>query len=438
MNRLLKSALLLSASFFAAVLSGNAADTATATIVATPDHPNGVYREGEPIHWKVEIKPAGATATDGAGPLSYVVKKGGLTPIDKGTITLDHGVGALSASLPEAGTLLVEIKGGADGALKGAAGAIVSPEKIKVGAACPDDFDTFWKTQLAELEKIPAHPVLTPAGDGDPNGVHYEKITLDNIHGTHVQGQIARPVTGAKFPAILQLQYAGIYPLQKNWVTEKASKGWLAMNILAHDLPIDESEAFYQSQSAGPLKNYTLIGNESRETSYFLRMLLGDHRAAEYLASRPDWDGKTLVVIGTSQGGIQSFFTAAFFPKVSAVIVEVPAGCDPGASAAGRAFGWPYWAASKSEKVMETSRYYDAVHFAARIKCPLLVGVGLIDTTSPVGAVYAAFNSAQGPKEIVPMVHGDHKTHHEEFGPRREAWLKALLQGQPAPVAVNK
>ena len=117
---------------------------------------------------------------------------------------------------------------------------------------------------------------------------------------------------------------------------------------------------------------------------------------------------------------------------------NVPAGCDPGAGAAGRAFGWPYWAASHSPKVMETSRYYDAVHFAARTKCPLLIGVGLIDTTSPVGAVYAAFNSAQGPKEIVPMVHGDHKTHHEEFTPRREQWLKALLQGQPAPVAAQK
>ena len=36
------------------------------------------------------------------------------------------------------------------------------------------------------------------------------------------------------------------------------------------------------------------------------------------------------------------------------------------------------------------------------------------------------------------MVHGDHKTHHEEFGPRRDQWLKALLQGQPTPVAAQK
>ncbi|EDY19184.1 Acetyl xylan esterase [Chthoniobacter flavus Ellin428] len=430
MNRLFKSLLVLSASL-ATTLSSIAAD---APIMATPDHPNGVYREGEPIHWQVKTNAPAGTGADAAAPLSYVVKKGGLTPIAKGTIPLDHGMGTLTATLPEAGTMLVEIKGGA---IKGFAGAVVAPEKLKAGVACPDDFDAFWNGKLAELDKIPANPALTPAAS-DKEGVQYEKVTLDNINGTHVQGQIARPTAGGRFPAILQLQYAGVYPLQKSWVTEKAAKGWLALNILAHDLPIDEPADFYQKQNAGPLKNYTMIGNESRETSYFLHMLLGDHRAAEYLASRPDWDGKTLVVIGTSQGGIQSFFTAAYFPKVSAVMVEVPAGCDPGANAAGRAFGWPYWGATKSPKVMETSRYYDACHFAARTKCALLVGVGLIDTTSPAGAVYAAFNSAQGPKEIVPMPLADHKTHHQEFAARREQWLKALLHGQPAPIAEAK
>jgi cephalosporin-C deacetylase-like acetyl esterase len=39
-------------------------------------------------------------------------------------------------------------------------------------------------------------------------------------------------------------------------------------------------------------------------------MYLGDYRAVEYLASLPDWDGKTLVVMGTSMGGQQSLCVA--------------------------------------------------------------------------------------------------------------------------------
>ena len=63
-------------------------------------------------------------------------------------------------------------------------------------------------------------------------------------------------------------------------------------------------------------------------------MYLADIRAVDYLASRPDWDGKTLVVMGTSMGGQQSLCTAALNPEVTALIVHVPAGADTLRSAA--------------------------------------------------------------------------------------------------------
>lgn len=57
--------------------------------------------------------------------------------------------------------------------------------------------------------------------------------------------------------------------MQKGWVGDRAAEGWLALNINAHDLPIDESPQFYTAQNAGPLKDYPAIGNDDRETSYF-------------------------------------------------------------------------------------------------------------------------------------------------------------------------
>ena len=168
-------------------------------------------------------------------------------------------------------------------------------------------------------------------------GIEYYKVTLDNIDGTHVQGQLAKPAKEGKFPAILQLQYAGVYPLQRQWVTERAKSGWLALNVLAHDMPIDDREQI-QRLSHGPLNNYQNIGNTNRETSYFLRMYLGDCQALKYLASRPDWDGKTLVVMGDSMGGQQSFATVGLLGeklKVTAMICHVPSGADVGRAHAG-------------------------------------------------------------------------------------------------------
>ena len=38
-----------------------------------------------------------------------------------------------------------------------------------------------------------------------------------------------------------------------------------------------------------------------------------------------DWDGKVLVTIGTSQGGLQSIVAASLNPKVTTCIANVPA-----------------------------------------------------------------------------------------------------------------
>ncbi len=84
---------------------------------------------------------------------------------------------------------------------------------------------------------------------------------------------------------------------------------------------------------------------------------------------------------------------------------------------------------------METSRYFDAVNFAARRNAHCSLGVGLLDVAAPAGCVYAAFNQAPGPKEIVPMPQADHKRGHEEIQKRRSIWLKALAAGEAVPVA---
>ena len=117
-------------------------------------------------------------------------------------------------------------------------------------APLPADFDKFWKAKLKELKKVPMDPVLEKVDIGKPR-VAYWKITMDNIRGTHIEGQIARPEKGKKFPALLIVQWAGVYGLQTNWVTDRAAEGWLALDIEPHDLPIDKPAAFYRNNSPG-------------------------------------------------------------------------------------------------------------------------------------------------------------------------------------------
>lgn len=173
-----------------------------------------------------------------------------------------------------------------------------------------------------------------------------------------------------------------------------------------------------------------MIGCEDRETSYFLRMFLATSRAVDYLASRPDWDGRTLVVTGTSQGGLQAIVAAALNPKVTALLALVPAGCDTTAPLVGRSVPWPGWGQwmpdDRKAASLRTAPYYDGINFASRVRCPALIGYGLLDPTSTPSGVHLMTRELRGPVERVLMPAADHKGDHAAYNLRAKEWLEAL------------
>jgi cephalosporin-C deacetylase len=398
---------------------------AASVIEVRPDHETGVYDVAQTVTWSVLVT---SNKKPCAGKISYRVRLGGLDEISKGDVELAEGKATVTGTRKEPGALLLEVryKGPEDAKeVQGLGGAVFAPDKIEVSAPPPADFDKFWSEKVAALNAIPMNAQFTPVDIGQ-KGIEYFKITLDNINGTKIQGQLARPAGKTGLPALLQVQWAGVYKLERGWVVDQAKNGWLAMNISAHDLPIDETPEFYKKQSETTLNDYPGIGNDNRETAYFLRMFLSCYRACDYLTQQPEWNKKTLLVHGGSQGGYQTLVIAGLHPAVTAFAASVPAGCDHTGKQAKRAPGWPNWASrtwqkKDYEKMLETSRYFDAVNFAARIKCPGIIGVGLIDTTCPPEGVLAACNKIQGPHKVIllPMSGhmGPHDAYYAVFGP---------------------
>ncbi len=392
------------------------------------DHANGLYQQGESVTWTITA--SGAAAAD----LAYTVKAGGMHEIATGTLAFNAGVASVTASLDHPGTLLLSIAHDGKQSLGGAA---VAWTAIPVSAPKPADFDAFWADKIAELQKVPANPVLTTVDSGNPK-VGLWLITMDNIRGSMIHGYLARPLAEGPCPAMLVVQWAGVYALDKKWSVGPAANGWLVLNILAHDLPVDQPKEFYDQQSAGALKDYPAIGSEDRETMYFLRMYLSCYRGADYLSQRADWNKATLLVQGGSQGGLQSLVTAGLHPAVTAVTANVPAGCDHTGALVNREPGWPHlinsWNKKDAQKVSLAAPYYDVVNFARRITCPVLVGMGLIDTTCPPAGVFAMFDQISSPKRILVMPASGHMGPHDAYYPVMNSWWEAARTGKPLPM----
>lgn len=396
-------------------------------LVFRPYHASGLYDIGDTVGWIVSPGPAAPTYA-----YKWTIRRNNKDVLKEGKLDLssgkdrieivgdqpemiyvaiepyanlsgvnevnDHGASAASSGSPAATSAFV---GGNTGRNNGlyAVGAAVAPGRLGLSTPRPPDFDAFWEAKLAAQAKIAINPSLTPIPSDIP-GIEENMFALDAM-GSKVHGYVAKPSKEGRFPAIIQLQYAGIYALDPHWAAQRASDGWLVINVDAHDkLPSDP---------AGDVpKSYVAVGNTDREKSYFLNMYLRDSRALDYLLMRPDWDGKTIVLTGGSQGGQQSFALAGLRPeKITAVLVCVPAGADTNGDLHGRKSGFPNWP-SDNPKAMETALYFDPVNFASRIKAPLMAGMGFIDTVSPPAGVWTALNQIPVPTEPLPLIESEH------------------------------
>jgi cephalosporin-C deacetylase len=380
----------------------------------TPFHQSGIYDLNERAGWTLSA-PRESTAG-----WNYVIRKNNLDTIKSGALDFSQGDATIEISLAEPAMLYVEVTGTSATPLH--LGAAVAPSLLKPAVPRPADFDSFWDGKLKALAELPIHPVLTP-GEASKPGVEFYTVQLDSV-GSHVQGFLAKPAREGKFPALVIYQYAGVYALQPNTVTDRAAEGWLALDVDSHDL--------LPTQATGVAANYSSIGNTDRETSYFLNMYLRDARAIDYIRSRPDWDGKTIVIMGTSMGGQQSLVTAALRPGVTAVIVNEPSGADSNGNLHGRKTGYPNWP-STDPKVMQAALYFDTVNFASRIKAPVLAGIGFIDTTAPPVGIWTAIDQIPGASEVVSMVESDHNNRtpekQMEYNARAKEVLGIILNG---------
>ena len=382
----------------------------------TPYHASGIYDVGETVGW---------TVTPGPTPPTYAykwtVRRNNAVILKEGKLNLSGGKDTIEivGDQPEMIYVAVEayaevqpdqaapggensrFVGGNAGRNTGfyAIGAAVAPTKLGLSTSRPVDFDAFWEGKLAAQTQIPINPVLTPV-ETDVPGVALSLFELDAL-GSKAHGYVAKPLGDGKFPAVIQLQYAGVYALNAGAVARRAAEGWLVLNVDSHDkLPSDPS--------GNVPRTYQAIGNSDREASYFLKMYLRDSRVLDYLLTRSDWDGKTIVLMGGSMGGQQSLALAGLRPdRISAVLVCVPAGADSNGDLHGRKAGYPNWP-SDNPDVMKTALYFDTVNFASRIKAPVLAGMGFIDTISPPAGVWTMLNQISGPVEALPMVEAEH------------------------------
>jgi cephalosporin-C deacetylase-like acetyl esterase len=306
---------------------------------------------------------------------------------------------------------------------KGIATAGFSPEMIQPTQTEPDDFELFWESTKSELATIPmeAERTLMPEYCTDAVNVYHVRIRtlatglMAHLYKAHVYGMLCEPKAPGKYPAVLLVPGAGVHCHVPVRNTAHASRGMLTLSIGIHGIPVNMPGEVYKDMDAGCLRDYRNLNLDNRDSYYYRRVYMGCLRANDYLASLPNFDGKNLIVMGGSQGGMLTLVTAALDPRVTALAARFPAYCDVTGYLHGRAGGWPHMFAPGSTHLgnpdkLATTAYYDVVNFAKRITVPGHYAWGFNDELCPPTSFYAAYNRISAPKTLTLDPPAGHKS----------------------------
>lgn len=375
-------------------------------VTVTPDHQDWNYKVGETVNFVINVRKSG-TLLDNvnvdieAGPVMY--------PNVKKSMTLKDGTAKWSGKMAKPGFYRVTATahvGGKD--YKGLCTAGFSPEKLRPYCQEPKDFDAFWKKALDAARNNDLNPTkrLLPERCTKDMNV-YEVSYVNNNWNSRMFGILSVPVKPGKYPALLRVPGAGVRSYSGDTYT--APGKCIVLEIGVHGIPVTMEQNVYDDLHNGALDGYWNFNVAEPDKNYYKRVVTGAVRGVDFIASLPEWDGKTIGVTGASQGGFLSLAVAALDKRITFLGVVHDAMCDYEAELHNVGGGWPhtiYWDMKSGldknliNLKVNGGRYYDGVNFARRVTQPGWYSFGYNDEVVPPTSSYSTYNIVTAPKTL--------------------------------------
>lgn len=336
-----------------------------------------------------------------------------------GSIEGSSGQLSLSTTLDNNGFVMVEVRAiGADGneidssiRFSGAAG--VHPELLTITKEEPEDFDEYWADAIAEMMAVAPDIIEMEEVEGKSGFKAYkmklacagnEKWTGE----TYVSGYLTYPTNAAKKSLSIKATFQG-YGV--NSPSLSYSDSAITFAVCGHSIEVGLESSYYKDLQSGILSGHGWSNAENADGKnvYFRYMLLRDLQALRFMkeyfgADGLDlWNGDSINLSGSSQGGFQVIALAALDKDVDSISAGVPWLCDIGGYTDGKKIK-----SSFRPDFAEGLGYFDSASFAKRITCKVSISAGLGDPLCPPAGVAVMYNALNCPKSLT---FGQNQTH---------------------------
>ena len=246
----------------------------------------------------------------------------------------------------------------------------------------PDDFDEFWAGVLRQAAEVSLAPEMAPVPLRTSEDVEVFEASYTSLDHVRIAGWYCRPAGRVgRMPALVFAPgYQMDPPIPKEW----ARKGYCVLSLA----PRGKLRSLRQFNPGYPnLLTHDIV---DRHTYAYRGFYVDAWRGVDFLLSRPEVDSARVGVTGSSQGGGLAITTAAMRPEIRAAAAGAPYLCGF-MDAIELTHTYPYEEINdflrmhpdRRADVAETLAYFDGINFADRIRCPIVVNIGLQDNVCP-------------------------------------------------------
>ena len=386
------------------------------------DRPVALYKAGEDAVFTVTVADKDGNVLN-SGEAVWKLDNFGDVKVAEGNVDLAKGNPfTVKGTLKEPGFLRLTVKSGKDSYVQSVGYDV---EKIRQSEPCPADFDEYWASEKARLERevpLDAKKEFIARLSSETQDVY--RVSFATFGGKRVYGflRIPRPLK-KPLPLVMQVTGAGwgavgpwinvddAVTLVMNVYTFKPARVKEEQGRLCEEFneKLSKEFGFMKTAYCG------VIGiGVSREKYHYHDVMLGLNRAVDWASALPEVDPSRIVYYGGSQGGGFGLFLNYLNSHFSRAFMAVPAITGHYGHRQNRADGWPKLVASQPSAEAKANAekyaaYFDGVNFAARIRHSVRFIAAFRDQTCPPPCVYSAYNVCpSSDKAIINAVGSNH------------------------------
>lgn len=299
----------------------------------------------------------------------------------------------------------------------------IRADDIRSAYPKPADFDSFWKDAKAELAKVKPQFKVTEQPSQNTDNRRVFLIEMKSLDNLTIRGWMTIPKTSNK-----SKQFSVLLGLPGYQVTLKPIVG------RDDDLAIITLNTRGQGNSRDVIhteRDAFISYNIEDKNKYVMRGVIMDCvRALDFIYSRKELRHDQILATGGSMGGYLAIALAGLDERVTICSAQNPILSDVHNLVG--TVEWPIndirkYVAGKPDvtfdQVLHNMEYYDTKNFATDVKCPILLGLGLLDPYVPPGNGYAVYNSLNTDKKVMVYKDLGHEVS-QKYKEYEGAWMR--------------